>query len=102
MKPLSYPTVTTAIISVLLLGWMIADSRLDLAAEVFNYCKTGGNEERRPEITPNSSSPDIATNWFTGTASVSHQMPFASSSNRNESVDEGLPFSNQSTGPGDD
>jgi hypothetical protein len=65
---------------------MISDSRFDLALDVVSYyaLPSASTEAKKPEVTPNATTPDIQTNWFGGSASISHQTPSSNSTNMNK------------------
>lgn len=77
---------TTLVILPLLMGWFIADSRFDLAADLARV----PNGEYRAEA--NSTTPDIPVNWFTATSNVLNQMPANNTSNKGdgETTTDGL------------
>ena len=80
-SPLTTPL--TVIISLLVLfGWFISDFRAGDAFDV--VVATAANNvtylAENAAIVPTTSSPNIDTNWFTGSSSsITYQMPFAQS-----------------------
>ncbi len=81
-------SIITAPISLLvslsiLSGWFINDFQAGVAVEAVqaNSINSAGYEINKVELMPNTSSPDIPTNWFSGTSTMSVKLPSAQARN---------------------
>lgn len=77
--PLSF-LISIAVLS----GWFVTDFRFGDVVQVASVTSTGGNSNILKQIlmSPAMTTPDIATNWFTGHSSnISSQLPAAQARN---------------------
>ena len=83
-----HPIITTPIsllISLsILTGWFLSDFQINIAIAAARSTSTivSGSEIDKVEMMPSTTTPDVATNWFSGsTASMSSQLPAAQARN---------------------
>lgn len=74
----------------ILTGWFLSDFQINVAIEAARSASAimSGSVVDKVEMLPSTTTPDIATNWFSGsTASVSTQMPAAQARNDDKDKD---------------